>query len=151
MFAPASGLALALACAADPAATRAVRAVATGIVQADNERALARVLAYYADDAVLMPPGEPPVSGRTAIRPRYETLFAGFDPAIEARVDEICVEGALAYVRGRNGGRLQARAGSGGADRQLDDVYLMLLRREKDGAWRISHLIWHAGGRGGAR
>jgi uncharacterized protein (TIGR02246 family) len=145
-FAPASGLALALACAADPAAAEQVRAVATGIVQADNERALERVLAYYADDAVLMPPGEPPVSGKTAIRPRYEALFAGFDPAIEARVEEVCVEGSLAYVRGRNGGRLRAR--DGGASRELNDVYLMLVRRDSDGAWRISHLIWHAGAEG---
>jgi hypothetical protein len=51
------------------------------------------------------------------------------------------VDGATAVVRGHNGGRLVSR-GSAPA-RELDDVYLMLLRRDPDGAWRISHLMWH--------
>jgi len=46
-----------------------------------------------------------------------------------------------AFVRGRNSGRLVSR--SGGADLVLDDVYVMLLRREADGRWLITHLIWH--------
>jgi hypothetical protein len=37
---------------------REIRAVASGIVAADNRRDAERVLAYYAADAVLMPPGE---------------------------------------------------------------------------------------------
>lgn len=58
------------ACETDAAPVRQVRAVANGIIAADNARALERVLAYYAADAVLMPPGEQPVVGRAAIRPR---------------------------------------------------------------------------------
>ncbi len=49
------------------------------IVAADNARDLERVLSYDAADAMLLPPGEPPVQGGDAIR-------------------------SLAYVRGRNGG-----------------------------------------------
>ena len=128
-------------CSNDGAEARAAGAVAAGIIDADNARDLDRVLAFYAPDAILMPPGEPPVVGRDAIRPRYEALFQQFDPAIEARVDEVCAGGAFAFVRGHNGGRLKARGA--GESRALDDVYLMLLRREADGAWRISHLMWH--------
>jgi uncharacterized protein (TIGR02246 family) len=120
-----------------------VRAVADGIIAADNARDLERVLGHYAADARLFPPNEPPVTGREAIRPRYEALFAGFDPAIEGRVDEVCVDGDTAFVTGHNGGRLRGRGGA--ADRLLDDVYVMLLRREAEGTWRISHLIWHRG------
>ncbi|MEZ4456375.1 MAG: SgcJ/EcaC family oxidoreductase [Gemmatimonadales bacterium] len=123
---------------------RAVRAVAEGIIAADNARDLERVLGYYAPDAVLLPPGEPPVQGRAAIRPRYEGLFARFDPAIVARVDEVCVDGDLAYVRGHNGGRLVAR--EGGTSRALDDTYLMVLRRSGEGNWQISQLMWHPAG-----
>jgi uncharacterized protein (TIGR02246 family) len=119
----------------------AVRAVATGIVEADNARDVERVLGYYADDAVLLPPNEPPVKGKAAIRPRYEALFAGFDPAIEGRLDEVAVTGPSAFVRGHNGGRMTERGS--GEHRPLDDDYVMLLRKGADGAWRISHLIWH--------
>jgi len=124
---------------ADP--VRAVRAVATGIVDADNEGDLARVLDHYAEDAVLMPPGEDPVVGRARIRPRYEELFASFRPSIESHVDEACVSGSLAFVRGRTEGRMVPK--EPGEARSVDDAYLMLLRKGDDGAWRISHLMWH--------
>ncbi|MEW5917400.1 MAG: hypothetical protein AB1762_13400, partial [Gemmatimonadota bacterium] len=56
-------------------AQQPLREVAEGIIAADNERAIDKVLSYYADDALLMPPNEPSVSGVAAIRPRYEALF----------------------------------------------------------------------------
>ena len=129
-----------LDCNPDAALVRAALGVATGIIEADNARDLERALGHYAQDAILMPPGETAVMGRDAIRPRYEALFASFEPHIETRVDEACAGGQLAFVRGHNGGRLASRAG--GASRDLDDDYLMLLRQEA-GVWRISHLIWH--------
>ena len=132
----------ALECRADASSgVREIRAVASGIVAADNRRDLERVLAYYAVDAILMPPGEVPVVGRDRIRPRYEALFASFMPAIELQLEEACVGAGLGFVRGRNGGRLTP-PGSGEV-RVLDDAFIMLLRLESDGVWRISHLIWH--------
>ena len=129
------------ACKPGAEEARQARAVAIGIIEADNRRDIERVLRYYAADAVLMPPGEGPVTGREAIRPRYEEMFSAYDPQIEARVDEACAADGLAFVRGHNGGRLVPR--KGGEVRELDDAYLMVLRREPDGEWRISHLMWH--------
>lgn len=128
-------------CRADSPAVTAVRAVADGIIAADNARDLARVMDSYAADAWLLPPNDVPVRGHAAIRPRYETLFSGFIPAIEGRIDEVCVSGSIALVRGHNGGRMISR--SGAPPRLLDDAYLMTLRFEPDLRWRISHLMWH--------
>jgi len=127
--------------AADAAALAEVRGVATGIVAADNARALDRVLAFYAPGAVLLPPNEAPVVGLDQIRPRYESLFASFDPAIETRIDDVCVTDGLAIVRGKNGGRLKAK--DGGPGRALNDSFLMELTRSPDGRWQIRHLMWH--------
>lgn len=118
----------------------AVRAVVIGIVTADNARDLAAVLASYADSAILLPPNEAPVVGRAAIRPRYEALFRDFAPAIEGRIDELAVVGDWAYIRGHNGGWLRGRQGV--PDRDLDDVYLMILARQT-ASWRITRLMWH--------
>ena len=126
-----------------------VRAVAVGIIGADNARDLERIRTSYAPDAILLPPEEPPVQGWNAIRPRYEALFAGFNPAIDGHIEEICVSGALAFVRGRNGGRLEGRAGQ--PSRALNDVYLMLLRYQVATGWRISHLVWHSATKAGPR
>ena len=128
-------------CRGDSPAVKAIRAVADGIIAADNARDIERVMGLYDADAWLMPPSEAPVRGHAAIRPRYESLFAGFNPAIEGRIDEACVSGSIGIVRGHNGGRMISRTGA--APRLLDDVYLMTLRQEPDGRWRISHLIWH--------
>lgn len=131
----------ALACSSDDAVTAPVRAVVEGLIAADNARDIGHVLGYYADDAVLMPPNEPPVTDRADIHARYDALFGDFDPQIEGRIEEICVEGPLAVVRGRNGGWLVGR--EGGRSRQLDDVYVMVLRRDDTAGWRIHSLIWH--------
>jgi ketosteroid isomerase-like protein len=122
-------------------AQQPLRDVAEGIVAADNARAIDKVLSYYADDALLMPPNEPSVSGLAAIRPRYEGLFRDFNPAIESHVEEVCVAGEHGYVLGHNGGWLRSRRSAG--DRALDDMYMMLLARNARGAWKITHLIWH--------
>ncbi len=129
------------ACPGEASSVRQVTAVATGIIEADNARALDRVLAFYAPDAVLLPPGEPPVVGKPLIRPRYEAMFGRFTPELVSRVDEVCASGSLAFVRGHNRGRMISR--SGGRDELVDGPYLMLLERGGDGEWRISRLMWH--------
>jgi uncharacterized protein (TIGR02246 family) len=128
-------------CVAEAPSVRGVRAVADGIVAADNRRDLAAVLEFYAPDAILMPPGEPPVTGRERIKPRYEQLFAAYSPSITTEVHEACTESDMGFVRGRNTGTFVPR--SDGAAQDLDDAFLMLLRRDAHGVWRISHLIWH--------
>ena len=115
--------------------------MADGIIAADNARDITSVLSFYHEDAVLMPPNEVPVSGRKSIRPRYETLFASYQPRIKAKVNEVCVNQRMAFIRGHNEGELIPV--NGGESRQLDDSYLMLLRLGHDRKWRISHLIWH--------
>lgn len=136
-FALARAAAPALACEVD---SSGARAVAEGIVEADNARDIGRVLAYYTDDALLMPPNESPVTEHAEIQKRYEGLFENFVPDIEARIDEVCVEGSLAFVRGHNGGWLVSRVG--GRSRELDDLYLMVLRHG-EGGWKIARLMWH--------
>ncbi len=126
------------ACGGD---STAVRAVAEGIVAADNGRDIGRALGYYARDAVLMPPNEQPVADRAVIQRRYEDLFQNFAPQIDARIDEICVQGSLAFVRGHNGGWLVSRVG--GRSNEIDDDYLMILQRAAGGEWKISRLMWH--------
>jgi uncharacterized protein (TIGR02246 family) len=135
-------------CGQDAAGVREIRAVATGIIAADNERATERVLAYYTPDAIWMPPEQDAVVGREQIRARYEALFAAFTPEISPTIEQACVAESLGFVRGHHSGRVVNR--TSWAARDLDGAYLMLLRREADGAWRISHLMWHRRSRASA-
>jgi uncharacterized protein (TIGR02246 family) len=121
----------------------AVLEVARGIIAADNAGDLNRVLAHYAPDAVLHPPGERPVTGLGAIRPRYEGLFASYAPDIASEIESVGVCGELAVVSGRNTGWLRGLHGA--ADRRLGDAFVMVLGL-REGEWRITRLIWHPDG-----
>jgi ketosteroid isomerase-like protein len=116
------------------------RAAAASIVEADNAAALDRILSFYSASAILLPPGSAPVGGLGRIRGRYEALLAEYAPAIETRIDRVCVGGSVAFVEGHNSGRLVRRGG--GSDRTLDDSFLMVLRREGEAPWRIEQLAW---------
>lgn len=131
-------------CQGAEADSMAVLRTAEGIIQADNDRDLERVLRHYAEDAVLMPPSERPVRGHPAIRPRYEALFDAYDPAIVMELQDITVCGDLAVVSGRNGGRLVGRGDA--EDRELSDAFVMILRRRGGGTWVITRLMWHTDG-----
>ena len=121
-----------------------VRAVADGIIAADNRRDIEAVLSSYTRDAVLLPPNDEPVVGHDAIRPRYEMLFRTTIPAIQSELAEVQVEGAWAFVRGRNTGFMRPIA-RGQPERPLNDLFLMVLHRDADGRWRIARLMWHSG------
>lgn len=136
-----SGSAAQEACGHAASDSVAVHQVAEGIIEADNRRNLQAVMSHYAEGAVLYPPGEAPIRGRAAIRPRYETLFAGYEPEIVSEVSGIRVCGTLAVVTGHNGGWLRARGTR--PDRTLQDVFVMVVEKA-DGAWTITSLMWHS-------
>src|SRR5229473_2897101 len=109
----------------------AVRASAEAIITADNARDLNQVLGLYAPDAMLLPPDENPVVGRAAIQPRYQALFQSMAPAIVSELNEVHVSGDWAYVRGRNTGTMRPLSGDG-PERRLNDIFLMIPRRDAD-------------------
>ena len=94
----------------------------------------------YAEDAVLMPPHQQAVQGRTAIRewlaafPLVES-FASDARAIEGRAD-------LAYVRGTYTMRFRAPGGAGSIEDK--GKYLEIRKKEMDGAWRIAVDIFNS-------
>jgi ketosteroid isomerase-like protein len=100
---------------------------------------LENVVSWYTDDAVLMPPNEPPVVGKAAIRSRYAELFARMKLTARYEVDEERTAGMFGSLRGRMVG---TRSGAAGAEDQ-DGKFLMLFRRDR-GRWLIASMIWNA-------
>ncbi len=95
-------------------------------VRAQNAPAL--VEAFYAEEAVVLPPNQPMVSGRASIMELFQGLFgAGLrDAALEiVRVDE---SGDLAAELGKYTLTIGTAQDKG--------KYLVVWRRQPDGAWR---------------
>lgn len=118
----------------------AVAGVIRHLIESDNARDLSSVLAAYADDITFLPPTGEVATGKQSVEDRYRALFAAFRPHLETTIDEVRVEGTLAYVRGVNGGSLEPVAG--GAATVVHDRYLAILEC-RNGRWVISRLMWN--------
>ncbi len=107
-----------------------------------QEACVASYLALHADDAVLMFPGMPAVRGRDAIRAFIadfcRTSRFEFHPW---ETDELDVRGDLAVHRLHGMAILIPR--DGGEATHRDSKYLDVLRRGKDGRWRVAVHIFN--------
>lgn len=129
---------------APPPDTSGVERVLEEIISADNRGDVEAIARLYAADAMLIPPGGPPVAGREAILRRYRQGFSQFSMEVSFQPAETVVAGDWAYNMGRTSGTLSWRD-----DRPptpLNDDYLMVLRRSPDGNWQIFRLIWNSAG-----
>ena len=94
----------------------------------------------YTDDAVVIPPNEPPVKGRAAIRAWLEK----FPPITEFKFDNVKVEGRddLAYVVGTYAFTLAPPGAPGPV--KATGRYVEIRRRQPDGKWLIAVDIFNS-------
>jgi len=94
----------------------------------------------YTEDALLLPPGEPPMQGAAAIRAHYEAIFSAMTLKLEVAIDESASGGAFVWQRGTVTGTVAAKDGS--ATQVAHDHFLAIVRRDADGVWRVARLCW---------
>jgi len=98
--------------------------------------------ALYTEDAVLIPPGEPPVRGRKAIEEYWQAAIeAGGVRDVSVETMDALSSGSLGY---ETGSFVLKANGPDGEDVIDKGRYIELLRREPDGVWRSTHGIWNA-------
>lgn len=124
-----------------PPAPQSPRELLASLMKADNASDLEAVMAMYAEDAVLLPPNEPSVSGKPDIRSRYTKMFATTRMNVRFEIDEDGTNGDLGFLRGRTIGRRVSTDGKRVED--LTGKFLMLLKRQ-GGGWQIKTLVWNA-------
>ena len=130
--------------AADDAAARAALDSASQALDEALEKDDADgVMAHVAEDVVMMPPGEAPVLGKTAMQAWYEGFLAGYKTVALAFTErEVMVDGDLGVVLGHHEWTLAPRAGGD----PFTDVgsYLQVWRRQPDGRWLFAREIWNS-------
>jgi len=116
---------------------RAIEAAVQRYVEASNQGDADALASLYADDAVLLPPDHEPVRGRAAIG---EFWRQGTDEGLEVTTLTVEVDGDLGYLVGRY--HLPA------TDEEPADSgkYVMCLKRQRDGAWKLTADIWNRSG-----
>jgi len=103
------------------------------------------VMKLFTEDAVLLPHhGVEPRVGKSAARAFW--FPKGGPPTtvteLTHRIDEIGGSGDLAYLRGHS--KVAWTTGTGADAKKSGNAgtVLVLLRRQPDGGWRISHQMW---------
>jgi len=91
--------------------------------------------ALYADGAMLLPPGHELVKGRDSVRAFWSR---GMEAGFEMATVSIEVSGDAGYVVGRY------YVPPDDEDDAETGKYIIALRRERDGVWRITADIWNA-------
>jgi len=89
--------------------------------------------AFYAENAVVLPPNQPPVVGKAQIRAFVQGMIDGGLTEIQLDSTDVSGSGDLAYSVGKY--RLALRPA--GSDLVEDKgKYVVVYRRQTDGSWR---------------
>lgn len=143
-----SPLALALvlpACApsVDVAAeTAALRARSEGVMAAESAMDINAALAFYAEDAVVLPSGAPLIRGKEGVRGMYDQYFgSGMIKSFSATIThlEVAPSGDIGYEYGVNRMVLNMPDGE-----MLDVGKYLAVWRKVDGQWYASVLSFNS-------
>lgn len=97
------------------------------------------LLSLFTNAPVLMPQGQPPVTGKLAIRSLYKPLFEGYTIKGNGTIVEIEVSGDLGYFRSSY--TITVAPKGGGERIKSKGKSLFIVKRQGDGHWRIARLI----------
>lgn len=101
------------------------------------------IVTYWSADAVVAPPGQPPIVGRDALRKYVADSFQipGFNITWEATADpEFSADLSMAYMWARNTVSFDDADGNPVV---MHGRALTIWRRDSDGQWRCSADIWN--------
>jgi uncharacterized protein (TIGR02246 family) len=125
---------------ADKAAIRAKLATVVAAHNAANAEAWANVAA---EDIVLMVDGGPSINGRAAILEWIKGFYAANKVSdMKAEAVEIEIAGDWAYSRDHFSATLTPAAG--GKPLRMDGKEIAIWRRQPDGAWHASRVIFNS-------
>jgi uncharacterized protein (TIGR02246 family) len=97
------------------------------------------LLSLFTNDPVLMPQGQPAVTGKNAIRALYQSFFKEFTVKGEGKVVEVEVSGDLGYFW--NSYTLTAIPKAGGEQIKAEGKSVFIVRRQNNNSWKIARLI----------
>ncbi len=110
---------------------------------ASSGRDIEKILSYWTKDAVLLPPGQPTVAGKAALREYVRTSLQipGFSIGWQSTDVHFSPDGNLAYMFGHNTVTMNAPDGT---PTTTVGRGVTIWRRDTDNAWRCVVDIWNA-------
>jgi len=97
------------------------------------------LLSLYADNPVLLPQGQPAITGKDAIRLMYQSVFKDFIINGKSEVVALEASGNLGYFWSSYS--LAATPKTGGDQTTSKGKSLFILKRQEDNSWKIALLM----------
>lgn len=106
-------------------------------------RDIDRIVSYWTDDAVVLPPAVPAIVGKTALRQYVGSSLQipGFQITWSSADVVLSPDGNLAYMFSKNAVTMN---GENGAPITMNGRAVTIWRREPDNEWRCAVDIWNA-------
>jgi uncharacterized protein (TIGR02246 family) len=127
----------------DRAARAAVDSAANKLVTALRTNASDSLLALMTDDVVLMPPNEPVLKGKAAVRAWYDQLLT------QLRTSSLMINDREVLIGGEWATELAGfewtlAAVAGGPTVTERGSYVQVWHRERDGQWLFARELWNS-------
>ena len=107
-----------------------------------NASVLNAIMVLMADDVVALPPGNPAIIGKEALRSANEQFFLKNTEIWKPTIEYIEVSGDLAFVRSKE--LLTTTPKDGSETKTLIGKGIYIFRRGEDGSWRCVIDIWNS-------
>lgn len=125
----------------------AVEAATSAFHQALRTDDVETFMSYVADDVVLMPPGEPPVRGKKAVREWYTAFLSQYRTSSLTLTEREAFVGSGWAVE--LGSYAWGLAPAGGGTPSVDrGSYMQVWRKQPDGKWRFAREVYNSSGSG---
>ena len=118
----------------------AIREKNAEFVKAFNARDMNQILAAYTENSVFMPPNQPILRGKDALKTFYDEMLKAGGTNLKLDAGEISGHGPLAYQSGSYELDMKPAAGAETHDR---GKYLFILRKMA-GTWRYEYTVWNS-------
>lgn len=105
--------------------------------RAENAEAVANI---YTEDAMLIPPQAPPVSGRSVIQELFAKQYANSETSFTFQTHELKIAEDWAY---RRGSYHLTFIINDGEEFQREADFIDIWQKGSDGKWRIARDIWN--------
>ncbi len=118
----------------------AIRQQDDTFVAAFNTKDVPKILELYAENSVFMPPNEPIIRGKDALKNFFTDLFKRGATNLRLDIAEVSGHGPLAYQSGTYEVEYKPATGMASRDR---GKYLFVLRKMGTG-WKYEYTMWNS-------
>jgi uncharacterized protein (TIGR02246 family) len=119
---------------------QAIKDIVADFNVASDASDLERVMSYYADDAIAIPPNEPAATGKAAIRSWMQQFYDAVIPKEEYVVDGVEISCGRAYARITWSGTFTPK--DGGEQRKSNGNWIWIFKKQPDDIWKIVYMMW---------